>query len=50
MLKSGFLWIGPIALMSLSALSYGRQAGQDLRVPQTVRENHREASRAIASL
>jgi peroxiredoxin len=34
MLKSGFLWIGPIALVSLSAVAYSRQAGQDLRVPQ----------------
>ena len=33
MLKSGFLWIGPIALASLSAVAYGRQA--DVRVPQT---------------
>ena len=34
MFNSGFCWIGPIALASLSAVGYDRQAGQDLRVPQ----------------
>jgi hypothetical protein len=49
MIKSGFVWIGPIALASLSAVVYGRQAGQDLRIPQPILHESTIPTRSLKS-